>query len=363
MAVDDELLERFAKAIDVPAFLWQQGFRVPQEREPGQLRMTHPISGETLVLELDPQRGWTYASDDRQAQRGSIADYLIRREGITREQCLERLVACADQQGERSDEAARYRAVLRERPVPLETARREHEQARIAEQAARRVLERCGVPDGRIDEARFGRARCEEHAIKLTSEPATLWASRYRPGDTVIVLVERPIDAIAYERTAGKGKACYIATGSDLNDTARRQLAHILAEAPARVGVVLAFGGDQTGRQLAGDIRGLAPTVRSAFAFLVRKKPAMSGVSASVRRRALQGASRGCSPRGRFFRPLPEPTAVPRAWRRPLASAGRALRRPSRQGRLRGRDAWSPPTRQSGSRARVAVEWASGRNA
>jgi hypothetical protein len=262
MAVDDELLDRFAKAIDLPAFLWQQGFRVSKEKQPGQLRMTHSISGDTLVLEKDPQRGWTYAVDDRQEQRGSIADYLLRREAISREQCLERLVACADERGQRSDEAARYRAVLRECPAPLEAALREHEQARIAEQAARRVLERCGVPDGRIDEARFGRARCEEDAIKLTSEPRTLWASRYRPGDTAIVLVERPIDAIAYERTVGKGKACYIATGSNLDGAARSQLAHILAEVPARVGVVLALGGDQTGRKLAGDIRGLAPTVK-----------------------------------------------------------------------------------------------------
>lgn len=262
MAVDDELLDRFAKAIDVPAFLWQQGFRVSRERQPGQFRMTHPISGDTLVLERDPQRGWIYAADDRQEQRGSIADYLMRREDLSREQCLERLVACADERGQRSDEAARYRAVLRERPVPLEAARREHEQARIARQAARRVLERCGVPDGPIDEARFGRARCEEDAMKLTSEPATLWASRYGPSDTAIVLVERPIDAIAYERAVGKGKACYLATGRDLDGAARRQLAHILAEAPARVAVVLGFGGDQTGRKLADDIRSLAPTMK-----------------------------------------------------------------------------------------------------
>lgn len=262
MAVDDELLDRFAKAVDFPAFVWQQGFRVSQEREPGQLRMTHPISGDTLVLENDAQRGWTYAPDDRHAQRGSIAEYLIRREGISREQCLERLVACADERGHRSEEAARYRAVLRERPGALEPARREHEQARIAEQSARRVLERCGVPAGTIEEARFGRVRCEEDAMKLTSGRRTLWASRYRPSDTAIVFVERPIDAIAYERTVGKGKACYIATGSDLNDQARRQLTHILAEAPSRVGIVLAFGGDQTGRKLADDIRGLAPTVK-----------------------------------------------------------------------------------------------------
>jgi hypothetical protein len=262
MAVEDELLGRFAKAIDVPAFLWQQGFRVSLAREPGQLRMTHPINGDTLVLERDSQQGWTYATDNRQAERGSIVDYLMRREGASREQCLERLVACADERGQRSEEAARYRAVLRERPGPLEAARREHEDARVAEQTARRVLERCGVPGGRIDEARFGRVRCEEDAIKLTSEPRTLWASRYRPGDTAIVLVERPIDAIAYDRTFGKGNACYIATGSDLDDPARRQLAHILAEAPARVRVVLAFGGDQAGRKLADDVRDVAPTVK-----------------------------------------------------------------------------------------------------
>jgi hypothetical protein len=262
MDVHDELLSRFAKTIDLPAFVWQQGFRVSEERAPGQLRMNHPTTGESLVLERHPERGWTYGSADRAMERGSIVDYLVQREGTSRAACLERLIACADERGLRSQEAARYRAVLRERPEELEAARREHEQAQAAERVARRVLERCGVPGGAIDEPRFGRPLRAEDAATLTTEPKALWASRYRPSDKVVVLVERPIDAIAYERALGKQGACYIATGSNPDEEQRKRLAHILAEVPDRVGVVLAFGGDRTGRKLAEEIQGLAPMVR-----------------------------------------------------------------------------------------------------
>jgi hypothetical protein len=191
--------------------------------------------------------------------RGSIVEYLAEREGTTRGQCLERLAACADERGVRSEEAARYRAVLRERPGALEDARREYDQARAAEEAARRVLERSGIPGGAIDEARFGRSRSGEDAMKLISEPRTLWASRYRPSDEALVLVERAIDAIAYERAHGKQGVCYIATGSNPDADQLKRLGHILAEVPDRISVVLAFGGDRAGCKLAAEVQALAP--------------------------------------------------------------------------------------------------------
>ena len=90
MDVRDELLARFEKTIDLPAFMWQRGFRVSEEREPGQLRMSHPTSGDSLVLEADPQRGWTFAPADRPLEQGSIVDFLVQSEAASRGECLER---------------------------------------------------------------------------------------------------------------------------------------------------------------------------------------------------------------------------------------------------------------------------------
>jgi hypothetical protein len=224
--------------------------------------MTNPTTGESMVLDKDPHGGWTYASSDRPTERGNIVDYLRGREGATRGECFERLVACADERGLRSDEAARYRAVLRDRPNALEAARREHDHTQAAERAGRQVLERYGVPAGAIDQVRFGRVRCEQDGANLTAEPAALWASRYRPSDKAVVLVERPIDAIAYDRALGKGAVCYIATGSNPDADQRKRLAHLLAEVPSGVRVVLAFGSDRVGRKLAEEAQRLAPTVR-----------------------------------------------------------------------------------------------------
>jgi hypothetical protein len=261
MDVQEDLLQRFAKTIDLPAFAWQQGFRLANA-EPGSLAMQHPTTGERLLVERDVERGWTYRTEDDPTQRGSIVDFLARREGATRAACLERLAACADERGTRSQEAARYRAVLRERPEDLQRACREHEAAKAAEHAAARMLERLGVPHGSIDQSRFGPAKREADVIALTGEPEGLWASRYRPGDRAVVLVERPIDAIAYERANGRQEVCYVATGSRPDDERRKRLGHILAEVPDGVGVVAAFGRDQAGRRLAEEIQGLAPMVR-----------------------------------------------------------------------------------------------------
>jgi hypothetical protein len=262
MDVQQELLERFTKSIDLPAFAWQQGFRLSADQQPGSLRMEHPRTGEAMLVEHDLDRGWRYRMVDDPQQRGSVVDFLARREGVTRTECLGRLAGCADTiSGRSSQEADRYRAVLRERPEALEHARRVHEAEKLQERAAGRMLERLGVPRGALDELRFGAVRREADALALTTEPECLWASRYRKSDRAIVLVERPIDAVAYERAIGKQGVCYVATGGRLNDEKQTRLRHLLADVPAGVTVVLAFGRDQAGRALADEVQRLAPKV------------------------------------------------------------------------------------------------------
>ena len=57
-------------------------------------------------------------------------------------------------------------------------------------------------------------------------------------------------------------RVCYIATGSSPDHEQLKRLGHILAEIPERVGVVLAFGGDGTGRKLAEEVQALAPMIK-----------------------------------------------------------------------------------------------------
>jgi hypothetical protein len=263
MDVPRELLDRFARTIDLPAFAWQQGFRLSADQDPRALLMEHPRTGEALLLERDVDRGWRYRVPDDPEQRGSTIDFLARREGATPAECLERLAACAEGSGNpRSQEAARYRAVLREKPEALERARNSHEALMREELAATRMLERLGVPRAALDEQRFGAVKREADVAALMREPETLWASRHWRLDKAVVLVERPIDAIAHDRAIGRHAACYIATGAGLDDERRNRLARVLAEVPAGIGVVLAFGRDQSGRALADEVQRLAPQVR-----------------------------------------------------------------------------------------------------
>ena len=48
MDVQEELLQRFARMIDLPAFVGQRGFELAQGQEPGRLRMVHPNQWKLL---------------------------------------------------------------------------------------------------------------------------------------------------------------------------------------------------------------------------------------------------------------------------------------------------------------------------
>jgi Toprim-like len=263
METREELLDRFARMIDLPAFVAQQGFRLSDRQEPSRLSMTLPSTGETLLLEKDVVRGgWTYVNARDPKERGTVADLLVRREGATREACLERLIACADERRRDSPEATRYRTYLREMPDELRQAERAHEQVKLAEHAAAKALERLGVSRATFDEWRFGPPRNESDVAKLAGEPKALWGSCYRPTDKAVVLVERPIDAIAYERAHGNQSVCYLATGTRPDDAEKKRLANLLAQVPDSVRVVLAYGRDQAGRRVADEVRALVPAMR-----------------------------------------------------------------------------------------------------
>jgi hypothetical protein len=264
MDVQEELLQRFARMIELPAFMGQQGFELTKHQEPGRLCMGRPSTGETFLLEKDVERGgWTYASATNPADRGSVVDFVTRRDGVSRKACLDRLLACSDERGRGWDEATRYRAFLRAVPEDLARATRDHEQVKRTELAASTTLERLGVARGTLDEWRFGGVKRDADVTALVTEPKALWASKYRPGDKAVVLVERPIDAIAYERAHGRQAVCYLATGSRPDDEQRRKLAHVLAEVPDGARVVLAYGRDDAGRKLAAEVQSLVPLVRT----------------------------------------------------------------------------------------------------
>jgi hypothetical protein len=263
MDVQDELLQRFGRAVDLPAYLGSRGFVLSEHQEPGRIGMTSPGTGEKLLLEKDVERGgWTYVNAVDPSDRGTVADFIARRDGLTRSACIDRLAACCDERGRGSPEAARYRAFLRNLPEDLARATKEHERDQRAELAVAASLDRFGVERGTLDEWRFGAVKQDRDVAALVSEPRALWASRYRPEDRGVVLVERPIDAIAYERAHGRQAVCYLATGSSPDDEQRRKLAHVLAEVPDGTKVVVAFGRDEAGRRLAAEVQALAPLVR-----------------------------------------------------------------------------------------------------
>ena len=122
-----------------------------------------------------------------------------------------------------SPEGRAYREARRRKPDELWRAEERHIAARCVAREALRSLENLGVARGTLDEWRFGSVRDGRDVQRLLADPTTLEHSRYRPTDRLLVLIERPIDAVAYERAHGQQRACYVYTGDRPDREARRK--------------------------------------------------------------------------------------------------------------------------------------------
>lgn len=262
-AIHKRLLKQLEAQIDLPAWLVARGFQIaPLQPEPAQLAMTGPAL-EVFYLRKDVDRGgWAYANASNPADRGSVVDFMVSRDATTLESCVSRLAGCVVR-AHLSPEGLGYQEALRDRGDTLHRAEAIHLAAVRAEREATRDLERLGIDRTSFDESRFGRLRNDADVAALLRNPTTLEHSRYRLGDRAIVFVERPIDAIAYDQARGKGRACYVYIGDNPGPESKQKIAHLLADLPDGMKVVLALGRDRQANELASDLAKLAPSLNS----------------------------------------------------------------------------------------------------
>jgi hypothetical protein len=166
---------------------------------------------EMLHLRKDLERGtWSYTDTANPTDRGTVVDFMCKHEGATLATCLRRLGGCVFR-SHLSPEGIVYQEAMRDRSDTLHAAVAVHLAAVKAEREAIRGLEGLGVSRAAFDETRFGRLRDSRDVAALLRNPTRLEHSRYLPTDRQVVLVERPLDAIAYEQKHGKGRAGYAA--------------------------------------------------------------------------------------------------------------------------------------------------------
>src|SRR5579863_5833441 len=124
----DDLLARFSKEIDLPAYLGQRGYEVvPDARSAAYIAMAHRNSGQILLVAREADgRAWTYKSAIDPRDFGSVADYLECHERLSKPAALERVVACLDPRRHDVPEAERYRTYLHDKPRALVEAESRH---------------------------------------------------------------------------------------------------------------------------------------------------------------------------------------------------------------------------------------------
>lgn len=261
-AIDAQLLARFEAQVELPAWFMTRGFHIaPLQPDPGQVAMTGP-GLEVLHLRKDLERGtWSYTNTANPTDRGTVVDFMCKHEGATLATCMNRLGGCV-YRSHLSPEGIAYQEAMRDRSDRLHAAVAVHIAALKAEREATRGLEGLGLNRAAFDETRFGRIRDSRDVDALLRNPTKLEHSRYRPTDRQVVLVERPLDAIAYEQKHGKGRACYIYTGDNPDLQTKRQIAYLLAEIPDGMKVILAVARDHQGNDLAQELARLAPAFK-----------------------------------------------------------------------------------------------------
>jgi hypothetical protein len=85
-----------------------------------------------------------------------------------------------------------------------------------------------------------------------------LWTSQERATDRRLVIVESPIDALAYQQTNGVQDARYLGVGAKLQPRQAEVLGKVIASAPSDARLVLAFGATPSGESLASRVRRIA---------------------------------------------------------------------------------------------------------
>ena len=125
----DDLLARFSKRIDLPAYLVQRGYEVVAERQERRLhRDGTQTAGQILLVAKKPDgRGWMYRSATDPRDRGSVAEYLQRHERLSTASPHSSGSSRASTLGVVDvPEAERYRAYLRDKPRALLEAETRH---------------------------------------------------------------------------------------------------------------------------------------------------------------------------------------------------------------------------------------------
>ena len=171
MEATNALLERFEKAIDMPAYLSSRGF-VASHQDAGAeyVAMASP-NGDVLRLTKDVDRGvWTYVNPASPADRGSVVSYLERHEGLDKKAALDRLIACADERGRERGVAAGYHFHLRNKPDDLRRAEAAHIEGATRRREAARMLDRLGVAAASFDRRAAEEASPSPHGGARPSE-------------------------------------------------------------------------------------------------------------------------------------------------------------------------------------------------
>jgi hypothetical protein len=261
--VREQMIAGVEKHFDLPAFLASRGFIVPNgARDPRFVEMVQRSSGETLLLMKDLASGaWSYQNAHHPEDHGRASHYLEAHDRLTRDKSLDKLIALSTDRSF-GEEALAYRRARSEKAPALREQELRHTISLYQERSTKRLLDASGVDAEQLEGGRFGRCRTPSDLDRLVGEPRRIEMSAFKRTDEKVVLIERPLDAIGYERVRGGDRACYLYTGSTLTPEKLRDLAQVIADIPAGSKIVLAFGRDEQGRELADRVQALGPNVK-----------------------------------------------------------------------------------------------------
>jgi hypothetical protein len=274
-------LERFKSEINLTEYAASRGYRLDRrESSRNSVAMRHPANDDKIIVARgEPDRHWIYFSIRDPADRGTIIDFVQRRDRIELAAVRRELLPWLGGQ-HLSVAPDLYRPSVAARAVDRRRVLQTFDKAREASGSA--YLASRGVRASTLSSVRFvGTFRIDERGNVLFPHRdrdgltgfesknqgwtrfspggvKALWTSHAFDDDRRLVLVESAIDALSFHQLHTEPNTRYASTAGAMSDHQRRLLAETLRALPPDIDVVLAFDRDAAGEKLAAEVRALA---------------------------------------------------------------------------------------------------------
>ena len=279
MRNDSAELERFKTEIDLREFAASRGYALVKRESSKSYAVMRNAADDEITIHQDEDQHWVYCNNRDARDKGSIIDFVMRRDGCGLGQARQTLrrwtgspppiraaLYAPDLKPSTRDRAAITRQFARLQPITDHPALAERgitrallEQPRFARRVLRDDHGNACFPHRDDDGVAGWEIKNRGFTGFAKGGTKGLWFSRAKPADTRLVITESALDALSHAALFPDDHARYFSTGGSLSAAQTALIARAMAKMLSPAVIVLATDNDPAGHALAVTLQSLAP--------------------------------------------------------------------------------------------------------